>query len=211
MSSERFPGKVLAPFRGAPVILHVVRRVTEALPAVPVVVATSVETSDDPLVAYLAILGIPVFRGPLDDVFQRFRLCVAEHPCEWILRVSADSPLLDGRVLAAVARHADRPGVDLVTTVFPRTFPSGHNAELIRVATFLALDPGALTDSDREHVTGVYYRHPRRFGIVNVASGDPGLASRRLCVDTVDDLRRLEHGADDGAATPPYHLLGTEA
>ena len=49
MSSQRFPGKVLAPFKGKPLIAAVIGQVTQAVPADAVVVATSGEPADDPL------------------------------------------------------------------------------------------------------------------------------------------------------------------
>ncbi|GIX47101.1 MAG: spore coat protein [Candidatus Tectimicrobiota bacterium] len=204
MSSQRFPGKVLAPFRGRPLIWHVVSAVQQALPAVPLVVVTSEAASDDPLVAYVQSLGLEVFRGPLANVFARFRACLARYPCAWILRVSGDSPLLDGRVLRRVVHTALHTPCDVATTVFPRTFPSGHNAEMIRAATFLRLDQAALTAEEQEHVTLHFYRHAERFRLVNVASGNPALARLHLAVDTLDDLRRLETSA-------PFDLAEYEA
>ena len=195
MASRRFPGKTLAPFRGEPVIRHVMERVQSALPGIPPLVATSDEPSDDPLAFYLSRLGVTVFRGPLDDVVARFRACLAEHPCTWILRVSADSPLLSPEVLQAVVERAGEQW-DLVTTIFPRTFPKGHNAELIRADVFQRLEHEALTADDREHVTAFYYRNAGRFRIVNVESGDPRRAEMSVAVDDVDDLRRLEASAD---------------
>lgn len=194
MSSKRFPGKVLAPFRGRPIITHVIERVAEALPDLPRVVVTSTDASDDPLAAYLASTGVACFRGPLDDVFERFRLAARETGARWILRVCADSPLLDARVLRAVIDAFD-PALDLITTTAPRTFPKGHNAELINGATFAAIDARELDAEDREHVTRFLHRNPQRFRIKNVESGDPSLAKLDLAVDTVEDLHRLERSA----------------
>jgi spore coat polysaccharide biosynthesis protein SpsF len=191
MSSRRFPGKVLAPFRGKPLIEHVVAAVRSALPEVPCLVVTSVHPTDAPLAAYLASIGVPSFRGPLDDVFGRFRAALAEHPCEQVYRFCADSPLLSGASIRAVAGHAAEPW-DLVTTIFPRTFARGHNAELIRTATLAAIDPAGLSPEEREHPTQTFYRHPDRYRILNVESGDPSLAETSYCVDTVEDLMRLE-------------------
>lgn len=210
MSSRRFPGKVMAPFRGLPLISHVVQAVTRALPAATAVVLTSTDVTDDLLAAYAATLGVPVFRGPLADVFQRFRDGLQLFPCEWLLRVSADSPLLDPRILQAVVNRASppAPGVDLVTTIFPRSFPSGQNAELIRTEAFLSIDVAALTDHDREHVTPYFYRNPDRFGILNVSSGSPELASTSLAVDSPDDLARLEalSDADIQTLAATFHI-----
>ncbi len=192
MSSRRFPGKVLAPFRGQPVIKHVIASIEHALPGIQIVVVTSNEESDQPLVAYLNHCRITVFRGPLDNVFQRFRMCVSQYPCKWILRINADSPLLDFCLLQALAFYHEQDNFDLVTSIFPRTFPKGQNAELIRVSTFMNIDLTQLSPSDQEHVTSIYYRNPTQFRIANVGSGDPYLAQLSLAVDTVEDLQRLE-------------------
>jgi len=204
MSSRRFPGKVLAPFRGAPLIHAVIHAVEQALPAVPIVVATSLHTSDDPLAAYVASLEVPVFRGALDRVFDRYLACAATYPCRWILRVNADSPLLGAAPLHAVTAHLGDPTLDLVTTTFPRTFPRGQNAELIRVGAMRSIDVAKMSPDDQEHVTQFFYRNPSRFRILNVESGDPSLAALSLAVDTLDDLRRLETAIDpaSGAVRP---------
>ena len=192
MSSRRFPGKVLAPFRGRPIIWHVLDRIERALPELPRVVLTSTDPSDDPLAAYLADVGASCFRGPLDDVVSRFQLAAKQYRAAYILRICADSPLLDERVLWAVVAAHD-PALDLVTTTAPRTFPKGHNAELINAASLAVVD--GLDAMDREHVTRVFHRQPQRFKLKNVESGDPSLAELELAIDTVEDLHRLEQTA----------------
>jgi len=179
MSSRRFPGKVLAPFKGKPLITHVVERVSQALPRVPVTVLTSIETSDDPLFAYLVSQNIDVFRGALDNVFERFSMCARGR--------------VDPHVLKELASRVDEDW-DIITTVFPRTFPRGTNGELIRTSSFLGIDAHTLTEHEREHVTSIFYNHPEKFRILNIDSGDPKLAELNLCVDTIEDLRRLEAG-----------------
>jgi spore coat polysaccharide biosynthesis protein SpsF len=199
MSSRRFPGKVLAPFRGEPLIQSVIRAVDRALPNVPIVVATSLHPTDDPLAMYVGSLGVPLFRGSLENVFDRFLACADIHPCRWMLRVNADSPLLAASPLQAVIGHADAADLDLVTTTFPRTFPRGQNTELIRVDAMRSIDTTMLTPDDQEHVTQFFYRNPAHFRILNVESGDPSLAALNLSVDTLDDLHRLESAADPAA------------
>jgi spore coat polysaccharide biosynthesis protein SpsF len=192
MSSQRFPGKVLAPFRGRPLIDSVWSAVRAGVgEAAPIVVLTSQDATDAPLAVYLEGTGRTVFRGPLDDVAERFRLALTVWPCRWVLRVNADSPMLDPAVVRRVvaARSSD---IDLVTTTFPRTFPKGHNVELLLTATFRGIDRALLDPDDREHVTRFYYRNPDRFRISNIVSADPTLAQDDLAVDTVDDLHRLE-------------------
>jgi len=192
MSSQRFPGKVLAPFRQEPIVRQVVRAATAAAGSESAVVLTSDEPSDDPLAAYLTTIGTPVFRGSLNNVFDRFRQALAHWPCDRFVRICADSPLLSADLLkSAIAWAQDWP-VDLVSNVFPRSFPKGQSLEIARAATFLAINPRELTEHDREHVMPIFYRNPDRYSIINLFSADAGLAEQSMTIDTLDDLYRLE-------------------
>lgn len=192
MSSRRYPGKVLAPFRGQPLIRHVVRAAESVLPRTDIVVVISDHVTDDPLAAYLSSLQVQVFRGALDNVLQRFLMCLEHYPCEWVLRVNGDSPLLWPELIRIFVRRAQEFSGDVLTTISPRTFPRGQNLELIEGDALKSLTKEALTVDDVEHVTPYFYRHPDRYRIVNVESGDADLCRMSLAVDTLEDLRRLE-------------------
>lgn len=208
MSSTRFPGKVLAPLNGRPIIAHVISQVAQVIPSDHITVATSAEQSDDPLACYLRDIGISVYRGPLNNVFARLQLCLREHPCTWFFRISADSPLVDGAMLQTMLAYSDRPDVDLVTNVCPRTFPKGQSVEMLKSAIFAAIDPNRLNPDEKEHVIKVYYDHPTEFKIINLELADPGLADTSFAVDTLEDLYRLEKTLRSGGATSGRTLKG---
>lgn len=200
MSSRRFPGKMLAPFRGRPILDHVLDSVKRALPETPLALLTSDDPSDDPLAVYAQSRGVRVVRGALDDVLGRFRKALdsGEGDVEWVLRICGDSPLLSATVIRRVVDAARGSDADLVTTIQPRTFPRGQNAELIRASVLRALDDDRrLSAENREHVTQAIHQRPSEYEIVNVASGDPSLATRHHAVDTVEDLLRLEQANID--------------
>ena len=203
-SSVRFPGKVLAPFRGVPIIEHVIRAAEAAVGREATLVVTSDQSSDDRLVELLNARGTDVFRGPLENVLERFQLASRAYPSDWVLRLSADSPLLDAHVLSRVIARTAAGDCDLVTTIFPRTFPKGRNAEVIRRDVLLGVAASEVEPDEREHVTAFFYRRADRFRIANVESGRPELAAYSVAVDSPDDLVRLEHlTADDLAALTP--------
>jgi spore coat polysaccharide biosynthesis protein SpsF len=198
MTSRRFPGKVLAPLNRKPVLYHVTSRVAEVVPSSRIVVVTSHDSSDDPIEAYTQALGLRLFRGSLDNVFDRFQSCLREHPCEWFFRVCADSPLLDAALFERALAILPREPVDLVTNVQVRTFPPGRSVELLRAETFARINGEELTSSEREHVTRFYYTHPERFRIVNFTCPDSWRQETHLAMDTVDDPRRLEDRVCNG-------------
>jgi spore coat polysaccharide biosynthesis protein SpsF len=203
-SSSRFPGKVLAPFHGVPIIEHVVRAAEAAVGRAATLVLTSDEPSDDALAHAVVAYGASVFRGPLDNVLERFQQASRAYPSDWILRLSADSPLLDTDVLKAVIARAASEDCDLVTTIFPRTFPKGRNAEVIRQNVLLSVPAHDVGPDEREHVTAFFYRRADRYRIANVESGRPELAEHSLAVDYRHDLERLEKlTAEELAALAP--------
>ena len=200
MSSTRFPGKMLASFRGRPLIAQVLERFRELDLYSRVVLLTSVDSTDDPLADFVADrCAIPVFRGELDNVVARFQSALAEYPCEWFVRISGDSPLIDASLVQAMMRLSDR-SCDVVSNVVRRTFPPGQSVECVRTDVFRALNLNELTSDQREHVTKVFYDRPNHWRLRSVICEDPGWASVRMVVDHLDDLRALEAGVAQPAS-----------
>ncbi len=200
MSSARFPGKMLAPFRGRPLIAQVLERFKGTDLHARVVVLTSTEPTDDPLADYVERhCNVPVFRGDLENVVGRFRAAIAQFPCEWFVRISGDSPLIDVSLVQAVIGFADERH-DVVSNVVRRTFPPGQSVECIRSGAFCGLDAGELTPDQREHVTKVFYDRRHDWRVRSVVCSDPDWANARMVVDHLDDLGRLEAGVAQPAS-----------
>jgi spore coat polysaccharide biosynthesis protein SpsF (cytidylyltransferase family) len=132
-------------------------------------------------------------------VLGRFQACLRQYPCNWFVRVTADSPLIDPQLIERVAGRRS-PQDDLVSNVHPRTFPAGQSVEVVRTDSFSCINSTALEPDEREHVTLLFYRRPERFRIRRVVSRDPELGRQHLAVDTVDELRDLETLLNAGPA-----------
>jgi spore coat polysaccharide biosynthesis protein SpsF len=194
MSSARFPGKMLAPFRGRPLIAQVLERFRELDLYSRVVMLTSVDPTDDPLADFVANhCAVPVFRGELDNVVARFQSALAEYSCDWFVRISGDSPLIDASLVQAMIGLSDRDH-DVVSNVVRRTFPPGQSVECVRSDVFRALKSNDLTPDQREHVTKVFYDRPDAWRTRSVICAEPKWAGVRMVVDQLDDLRALEAG-----------------
>lgn len=198
MSSRRLPGKMLAPLAGRPLIAHVAARLRDASLLARSILVTSTDPTDDPLADYAASrLGMAVFRGVLDDVLARFQAALHAHPADWIVRISGDSPLIDG---ALVRRMADftTADIDVVSNVVRRTFPPGQSVECIRAAVLQSVESASLTIAQREHVMPYFYQ-PGVCRVRSIISGNDDLAARRLVVDTLDDLANMDRLMGQGS------------
>jgi spore coat polysaccharide biosynthesis protein SpsF len=192
--STRLPGKVLAPIAGMPMLELMLRRL-EPLEVDALVVATTAYERDDPIEAIAARLGVPVVRGTEHDVLARFGLALDQHPARTVVRLTADCPLTDpGLVAAVLARHHDT-GAEYTSNVLPRSFPKGLDVEVVSAEALRAAIDEARDPAEREHVTPFVYRRPERFPLANVRSG-LRLADERWTVDTADDLEWVRHAVE---------------
>ncbi|HCL70821.1 MAG TPA: spore coat protein [Actinobacteria bacterium] len=187
MSSSRLPGKVLLPLGGSTILGWVVSAAARAKTVDQVVVATSAEDSDDRVVAEARRLDVPVVRGPLTDVLDRYLVALKAHPSEIVVRLTADCPFLDPRVIdLCVETLASDSQLSLVTNVLVRTHPRGLDVEAVR-STALQKAAREAVGHHRAHVTSWLMTHPADYTIAGVSSSlDAG--DLRVTVDTTADL-----------------------
>jgi spore coat polysaccharide biosynthesis protein SpsF len=183
MSSRRLPGKSLRPLCGKPMLQYVLESMAHADGLAETVVATSTDPSDDPIAEFCERQGSDCFRGPLENVAERFFRASQSRGFDAFVRISGDSPLLNPRLVAHAIGLFVKSTADVVTNVFPRTYPPGLSVEVVRGATFEQIVPQLDDLYDREHVTSYFYRNAEQFRIVNF-SLDPPRRDVHLAVDT---------------------------
>ena len=94
LGSTRLPAKVLRDVQGQTMLKRVVRRVQQCKYIDQVVVATSNETVDEPLVEYCQEEGFDVCQGSHLDVLSRYTDTAIAHKADNIVRITADCPLI---------------------------------------------------------------------------------------------------------------------
>jgi len=187
MTSSRLPGKVLAPVLDEPMIGRQLERLNRVRGLDRLVVATSIDQSDDALVAYLAGIGVPVIRGSLDDVLDRFISALDEYDPEVVVRLTADCPLTSPAVVDRVIAEFHESGLDYVSNTLQPTYPDGLDVEVVTADALRWVAANSDDVHEREHVTLGVYRRPDRFRVANVR-GDEDLSYLRWTVDEPDDL-----------------------
>jgi spore coat polysaccharide biosynthesis protein SpsF len=191
LSSTRLPGKVLRPLGGRTVLSWVIRAAASTHNVDTVILATSSAPDDDPVAEEAERCGAAVVRGPLDDVLARYLQAVSEHPCDAVVRLTADCPLHDPALIAQVVGmwRAD-PTLDYVSNILTRRFPRGFDTELVRVPV-LEDQARIPTGPHREHVTPNIYTQPDLYRCGGVLGGVDN-SDLRVTLDTPEDATLLE-------------------
>jgi spore coat polysaccharide biosynthesis protein SpsF len=199
MDSRRFPGKVLHPIAGEPMLGRVIQRCRQVRAIERrIIIATTARPVDHPLARYAASHGLSVFRGETENVAGRVLECARAADWDGFFRVNADSPCLEPALLEEAAKAFDAGGYDLVTNLFPRSFPYGISVELLRTSAYAEAYSRFDRHDHREHVTLYLYEHSEQFRLHNLSYPrpmTPGKCSQvppRLTVDTLEDVAPVE-------------------
>lgn len=194
MNSQRLAGKGLREVAGKKLIQYVVDTLSVTDSVSEIVIATSNKITDDPLAKFAKQSRLRCVRGSLQDVANRFALAIRETKAEAAYRVNGDSPFISRQLFEQAADELSHE-MDLVTNVFPRTYPPGLSVELIRAKAFQRALKEMTSDADREHVTRYLYSNASCFQIKNLES-TADYANCHLAVDTKHDFLIFEAMVD---------------
>jgi spore coat polysaccharide biosynthesis protein SpsF (cytidylyltransferase family) len=151
--SSRLPGKVLMPLGGKSVLGHVIDR-CRAIKGVDLVCCAVAEDAvSDPVATEAARHKAEVWRGPVDDVLERYRGAAQHFGAEVILRVTSDCPVIDPAICAEVIELSNRENLDYTCNNMPPTWPHGLDCEVFPRAILERAAVLATAPYDREHVT----------------------------------------------------------
>jgi spore coat polysaccharide biosynthesis protein SpsF len=187
MGSSRLPGKVLRQVAGRTLLAHLIERLRAAHSLDALVVATTVDPSDDAIEAECHRRGVRVFRGSELDVLARFDQAAGD--AATVVRVTGDCPLMDPAEVDRVVTAFQAADVDYATNQLPaqRKVPLGLAVEVFSRAALRRAALEAHEPHQREHVTPYLYDTPGRFRVLLV-DYPRDLSRWRITVDTPADL-----------------------
>ena len=204
MGSSRLPGKVLMPIGGAPLLGHVVGRLSGLRNSARIVVATSSGTSDNAIADWCAREGVGCFRGSELDVLDRYYQCAKRYGLDPIVRLTADNPFTDIPELDRLIDLHLSQGNDFTHSF--ASLPVGVGAEVFGFTALARSWRDGREPHHREHVDEYLLENPGLFrtGVLEVSAAKrrPDV---RLTVDTPEDYRRAcfiaEHASDRWVGT----------
>lgn len=190
MTSTRLPGKILMDLAGQPMLAQQLSRLRQCHMLDELVVATTTNATDDPVVKLARREGIRYFRGSEDDIVSRYIGAACEAAAEVVVRLTADCPLIDAEVVdlavSELVSHAE--SCDYAGNVLKRTYPRGLDVEAFSLWALEECDRHAKSPLSREHVTLVIRQEkPELFRCRSVVDSEDN-SDLRWTVDTQTDL-----------------------
>lgn len=183
------------PLAGRPLLQRMVERVQAASLPSEIVVATTVDTSDDPIRELCSSIGMRCFSGDPLDLLDRHYRAALEIGADAAVKIPSDCPLIDPAVIDQVIaeyRRADG-GFDFVSNLHPPSWPDGQDVEVIGMQTLETAWREASRPFEREHTTPFIWERPERFAIGNVQwqNGLDLSMTHRWTIDYPEDYQFL--------------------
>ncbi len=167
MTSSRLPGKVLMEACGKPLLQHLIEREKRCTEVDDVVVATTINKEDDPIVELCEHIGCSYYRGSENDVLGRVLNTAKEFEADVIVETTGDNPCIDWRQMDYLIRFYRNNNYDFVTNMMEQSFAEGFefrifSTEMLEYVNDISDDP-----LDREHVAIYFPKHPETFKCYN--------------------------------------------
>ena len=190
MGSTRLPGKVMKKIVGIPTIGIILKRLKKSKEAEEVIVATSKNKENKKLLEYLKKIKASYFCGSENDVLNRFYKTASKHKAKIIVRITADCPLVDIKIVDDFIKKFKKNKPDYLSNCLPWTYPDGLDVEVFSYELLKKVEKRA-TKSQRKDggVIISYLRdNPNSINSVNIPCPIKKLPKYRLTVDEEVDL-----------------------
>lgn len=170
MTSSRLPGKPLLLAAGMPMLEHLVHRLM-AVPSIDaIVLATTVNAADAPLVKLAQRLEITAFRGEEDDVMQRVIDAADSVNADVVVEITGDCPIIDPEIVEQTIRMFKSHQADYVSNALVRSYPDGMDTQVFSLDALKRSAAMTKNRLDREHVTLHIRSHPELFTHIHLVA-----------------------------------------
>jgi glutamate-1-semialdehyde 2,1-aminomutase len=206
MGSTRLPNKVMKLIGGVPMIELLLARLAKSKQIDQIVLATSIDERNTPLVEHVQKLGYTCVRGSESDVLDRYLAAARHAQADVVARITGDCPLIDPALVDQVIAEFKAKGVDYLSNVAPASYPDGLDTEVFTLQALERAGRESQDPFDHEHVTP-YLRKPGLFK-TGVRQHSEDLSGLRWTVDEPADFEVVNHVFAHFA--PDIHFSWTE-
>ena len=187
INSKRLPKKVMKKISSKFILERVINRIKKSKEIKKIIVATSSSIHDDAIASFCKKKKIFCFRSNLNNVYLRYYKLINIHKINSFVRITADSPLIDPKIIDKAIKIFKKKTIDIVTNTLKRSYPKGQSVEVINSKIILKnLKNVSNNKNDLEHITSYFYKNKNRFNILNI-SLKKNLSNLNVSIDTQKD------------------------
>ena len=199
MTSSRLPGKVLMSLGNKMALQLLVERLRRSKYVDNVVVATTTNETDEPIVNLCEQIGVDYFRGSENDVLSRVLSAVKKAGGDILVEITGDCPLTDWRIVDRAIEEFYRQKVDYISNMIPEiTYPVGFDTQVFLVKVLEEVATLTHDPIDRVHVSYYIYNHPERFKLGTWKAPAAACAPEmRLTLDERGDYELISEVVDN--------------
>ena len=188
--SSRLPSKVLKDLCGKTVLERVIERVRRSKYVDEVMIATTLNKEDIPIVRLVSGLGLRVFAGSSSDVLDRYYQAAKLVQPEYVIRITADCPVFDSKLLDDAIEKM-KPETEYMAAL-SETLADGLDLEIMKYDVLKKAWKEAALASEREHVTMYIKNHKDRFVVQDYVSDLGNLHDERWTIDEPEDYEFIK-------------------
>ena len=191
VGSTRLPKKVLKVINGKTLLDYQLDSLKKSRYIKEVIVATTVESSDEEIIQLCKKRNQKYFRGPENNVLERYYLASKEFEADIIIRITSDCPVIDIEIIDTVIEKFIKHKVDYASNTLERTYPRGMDVEVFTMNALETSYKNAREQREIEHVTPYIYFNPETFKLLSIKS-DQDYSQYRWTVDTEEDFELVK-------------------
>lgn len=189
-TSNRLPNKVLLnlPYNGYKTVLEqVINRVKKSKYINKIVIATTINETDNKIEKLCENLQISCYRGSENNVLSRYYEAATKYKADLIIRITSDCPCIDHEILdELVEKHLNEKN-DYTSNSLVRTFPHGLDCEIFSYKVLKEAYENAKEKFEFEHVTPyVYKTNKNKIGQL-LLNKNKEYSKIRITLDTKED------------------------
>lgn len=195
-TSSRLPNKVLLSLpcgSDKTVLEQVINRVNKSKLINKIVVATTINETDNPIENLCKNLKIACSRGSEDNVLSRYYQAAEENKAEMIIRITSDCPCIDAEIIDELIEKHFKEKNDYTSNTLIRSYPHGLDCEIFSFNLLEEAYKNATEKFEKEHVTPYIYKTNKdKFKIGNLVLKDSKEYEKiRITLDTKEDYTLL--------------------
>lgn len=191
MGSTRLKGKVLKELCGKSILHHIIERVSQSNLIHTIITATTTEETDNEIVQFCSNQAFHCFRGSEHNVLERYFKCAELAKADIIVRVTADDPFKDPKVIDKAINLLIQGEYDYVSNTIHPTYPEGIDIEVFTFNALAKAYAEAKLLSEQEHVTPYIWKNKNKFKVLNFEYPQ-NLSELRWTLDNPKDYAFVE-------------------